>query len=427
MKILWITNTIFPAPSKALGLPVPVVGGWMYGLAGQLVDNSEIKLIVATVYQGNDLKILDLDGIRYYLLPCRIASSYQKYLEPIWQKICEEFSPDVVHIHGTEYLHGMACMRACRALNYVVSIQGLVGIYARYYYAGLTRSDILKNITFRDLVRWDTVFQGKRRFVQRGIFEKEYLKRTKHVIGRTRWDHDHAKAINPAVNYHYCNETLRDAFYAAAKWDSTKKIDYTIFLSQAAYPIKGFHQVLKAVALLIKDFPDIKVRVSGHSIININTLANKLKMSGYSSYIIRLIKRLGLERQVEFTGPLSEDKMIAEYLNAHLFICPSSIENSPNSLGEAQLLGVPTIASYVGGVPDMIDHGETGLLYRFEEIEMLAECIRRIFTDTTLAMNLSENGIKAAKKRHHQRENLNRMIEIYQQIMEEQYDHGRDI
>ena len=100
-----------------------------------------------------------------------------------------------------------------------------------------------------------------------------------------------------------------------------------------------------------------------------------------------------------------------------MFICPSSIENSPNSLGEAQLLGVPTIASYVGGVPDMINHGKTGLLYRFEEIEMLAECIRRIFTDTTLAMNLSENGIKAAKKRHHQKENLNRMIEIYQLII----------
>ena len=219
------------------------------------------------------------------------------------------------------------------------------------------------------------------------------------------------------MKYHHCNETLRDAFYATAKWDSAKKIDYTIFLSQAAYPIKGFHQVLKAVALLIKDFPDIKVRVAGHSIINRNTLVDRLKMSGYGSYIIRLIKRLGLERQVEFTGPLSEDKIIAEYLNAHLFVCPSSIENSPNSIGEAQLLGVPTIASYVGGVPDMINHGETGLLYRFEEVEMLAECIRCIFTDTTLAMDLSENGIKAAKKRHHQKENLNRMIKIYQLIV----------
>ncbi len=261
-----------------------------------------------------------------------------------------------------------------------------------------------------------TDFEGKRNFIKRGVFEKEYIQRTKHVIGRTGWDYAHTKALNPSVSYHFCNETLRDSFYTSPKWNSTCKTDYTIFISQAGCPIKGLHQVLKAVALLKQDFPHIKVRVAGHSIINTATLIDKIKLSGYGAYIRKLIKQLNLHDQVQFTGLLAEDKMIAEYLNAHLFICPSSIENSPNSLGEAQLLGVPTIASYVGGVPDMIDHGETGLLYRFEEVEMLTEHIRRIFTDTTLAMNLSENGIKAAKKRHHQRENLNRMIEIYRLI-----------
>ena len=181
MKVLWITNTIFPAPSKELGLPGPVVGGWMYSLAGHLVANSKIKLAVATVYQGNDIKILDLDDIRYYLLPCRVSSSYQKHLEPMWLKICKEFSPDVIHIHGTEYPYGLACMRACQSQNYVISIQGLVSICARYYYAGMTVNDILKNITFRDILRWDTIFHAKRKFVARGMFEEEYVKRTKHV------------------------------------------------------------------------------------------------------------------------------------------------------------------------------------------------------------------------------------------------------
>lgn len=64
--------------------------------------------------------------------------------------------------------------------------------------------------------------------------------------------------------------------------------------------------------------------------------------------------------------------MKQEYLNANVFICPSSLENSPNSLGEAQILGTPCLASYVGGIPDMM-FGNEGYLYRFEEIEMLAE------------------------------------------------------
>ena len=110
--------------------------------------------------------------------------------------------------------------------------------------------------------------------------------------------------------------------------------------------------------------------------------------------------------------------MITEYLNAHLFICPSSIENSPNSLGEAQLLGVPVIAAYVGGTPDMVAHNETGLLYRFEEVEMLAEHIRNIFTNTTIALSLSKNSIHAAQERHHQTNNLQQMISIYNSIIQ---------
>ena len=58
-----------------------------------------------------------------------------------------------------------------------------------------------------------------------------------------------------------------------------------------------------------------------------------------------------LEDKVSFLGPLNAEQMKAEYLRSNVFLCPSSIENSPNSLGEAQMLGVPCVASYVGGIP----------------------------------------------------------------------------
>jgi glycosyltransferase involved in cell wall biosynthesis len=417
MNILWITNTIFPSPSKLLGIPEPVVGGWMYGLANQIASTESIQLAVATTYTGNELKTFEIDGVLYYLLPCHISTGYSKSLEPFWQKICADFQPDLVHIHGTEFAHGLACMRNYPSLSYIVSIQGLVSVYARYYYAGLSLSELLKSITFRDILRFDTLFQAKNKFVKRGGVEKEYIQRTKHIIGRTSWDYAHTKAINLSVNYHFCNETLRNSFYTSPKWSITNKTDYTIFLSQASYPIKGLHQVLKAVALLKKDYPQIKVRVAGHSIINTATLMDKIKLGGYGAYIKKLINQLKLHDQVQFMGSLTEEQMIAEYLNAHLFICPSCIENSPNSLGEAQLLGVPVIASYVGGHPNFINNGETGFLYPFDEVEMLAEHIRNLFTNTPLALSLSKNGIRVAEKRHHQKINLKQMINIYQTII----------
>jgi len=417
MNILWITNTIFPAPCKALNLSTPVFGGWMYGMATQIVSSPGIHLAVATIYQGKEMKSLTIERVTYYLIPSKSTITYQKRLEPLWQKVINEFKPDVVHLHGTEFTSGLVCMSVCPTLNYVVSIQGMVSVYSRYYFADISTFNILKHITFRDIVRCDTIFQGKKNLEKRGNFEKEYLLNVKHVIGRTSWDFAHTKAINPSLNYHFCNESLRDSFYTAAKWDINKKTNYTIFLSQAAYPIKGLHQVLKALELLKSDFPDIKVRIAGPSIIRDKTIFEKMKIKGYGSFIKSIINNNKLNDFVHFIGLLNEQQMVEEYLNCHVFICPSSIENSPNSVGEAQILGVPTIGSYVGGTPDMIEHRKTGLLYRFEEIEMLAQLIREVFTDNSLAKHLSVNAIAAAEKRHDPQTNLIQTLNIYDQIL----------
>ena len=349
-------------------------------------------------------------------MPVKSLITYQKSLEPLWRKICGEFKPDVVHIHGTEYSHGLACMRSCPELKYIVSIQGLVSIISKYYFADISPWDILRNITFRDLIRRDTIFQSKKTFAKRGELEKEYIQRTKHVDGRTSWDYVHTKFINPDVNYHFCARTLRHGFYTADKWKITNKTNHTIFLSQAGYPIKGAHQVFKAAALLKKDFPDIQIRLAGANIIKNTTFSEKLRLSGYGNYLLSLIKKADMYKNVRFLGTLGEQQIIDEYRNAHLYICPSSIENSPNSLSEAKILGTPAIAAYVGGTPDLVIHGETGLLYRFEEVEMLAEHIRSIFTDDVLAEKLSLNGIAHAEKRHNRQTNLNQLLNIYSKV-----------
>lgn len=416
MKILWITNIIFPAPSKVLGIQPPASGGWMYGMVKQVSDLPDIHLAVATPYPGDKLMSFSVDNVIYYLLPSKCKTTYQKCLEPIWQMVCNEFIPNIIHIHGTEFTYGLACMRSCPNHNYVVSIQGIVSVISRYYFAGISIVDILKNITFRDIVSLDTIFNRKRSYQKRGEFEKEYILRSKIITGRTSWDHAHVMAINPLALYYKCHRTLRKRFYSSNKWNINSKMNYSIFLSQAGGPIKGLHQVLKAIALLKEEFPQIKIRIAGSNITMYTSILDKMKLSGYGSYIRKLIKKLNLNDNVQFIGTLTEEHMVNEYKSAHIFICPSSIENSPNSLGEAQFLGVPSIASFVGGIPDMITHGETGLLYRFEEIEMLAENIRQVFNDDDLAQKLSINEVIVAEQRHNQQINLNQTLLIYHKI-----------
>ena len=123
---------------------------------------------------------------------------------------------------------------------------------------------------------------------------------------------------------------------------------------------------------------------------------------------------------ISFLGPLNEEKMVESYLKSNIFICPSSIENSPNSLGEAQILGVPCIASYVGGVPDMIEDNKTGMLYRFEDYKILAAKIREIFLmKKNKLKELSNNEAEIARKRHDLDVNTRRLIEIYNAINKE--------
>ncbi|MCW0483183.1 glycosyltransferase family 4 protein [Gaoshiqia sediminis] len=412
MKILWISNTLFPAVCQELNIPSPVVGGWMFsGAEALLKASADVELGVATLYSGKSLKTLPIDGITYYLLP-KPGSNYRysHSLEPFWKRIRDEFKPDVVHIHGTEYPHGLAYVNACGNSGVVASIQGLVSIYAQYYLGGIPEKELRQNITIRDIIRLDSLFKQKQRFQQRGAYEIELIRNISHIIGRTSWDQAHAWAINPRADYHFSNETLRNAFYNH-KWKYEECEKHSIFLSQAHYPIKGLHQLIKALPLVLRDFPKTKVYVAGNDFFSTNKF---WRMNGYGKYIRSLMQANGISDQLVFTGILSEKEMCDRYLRSNVFVCPSSIENSPNSIGEAQLLGVPCIASYVGGTADMVSHNQTGLLYRFEETTMLAELVCRVFKDPDLSRKLSDSERSTAGRRHDPDVNTQTLIKIYQ-------------
>lgn len=428
MKVLWITNILFPDICKELGISAPVTGGWMHSSVMALQKcGRDIDLAVASLYSGRELKRSKINGITYYCLPssfqssfikknfCRLfgrQNTYDENLETYWRQVKEEFQPDVVHIHGTEFTHGLAYLRSCGSENVVASIQGLVSVYARYA-DGLISKELRKNRTLIDYIRPSLEEQFRRR----GIFEQEYLRRLKYIIGRTDWDRVHALAVNPDLKYFFHNETLRGEFYNHS-WDIHQCEKHSIFLSQAASPIKGIHFAIKALPYIIRKYPDVKVYVGGYDLTSKDGLEQRLKFTAYPKYVCALIKQLDLEKHLIFLGSLDEKQMVQRYLKSHVFVCPSTIENSPNSLGEAQLLGVPIIASYVGGIPNMVTDGKSGLLYRCEEYEMLADCVCRIFEDENFANGLSMGEKKVASKRHDRENNALMLCEIYREIID---------
>jgi glycosyltransferase involved in cell wall biosynthesis len=232
------------------------------------------------------------------------------------------------------------------------------------------------------------------------------------VIGRTDWDRACVRQINPDLDYHFCNETLRKEFYED-RWDVNACKRHSIFVSQGNYPIKGLHKALAALVFLKRDYPDVRLITTGEDPRCEGSVGKKLRRSGYAKYLSKIIRAWGLDGSVSFTGMLSAEEMKAQYLRAHVSLTPSSIENSSNSIGEAMLLGAPVVASYVGGTPNLFEHGKEGFLYPFDAPYLLAENVRRIFADDALAMRLGENARVRAQKRHDPVQNLSDLNAIY--------------
>ena len=176
------------------------------------------------------------------------------------------------------------------------------------------------------------------------------------------------------------------------------------------------HKALEAIAALKHQFPGIRVYIAGNNITRYGSFREKLALNGYGSYLRKKIAKLGLEQHIVFTGSLTETEMADMYRKVHVFLCPSSIENSPNSLAEAQIIGTPLVASYTGGIPDMVTDTVSGLLYRFEEVEMLRQHLEKLFNDDNLATRLSKEEIKVAEARHNRSGILGSLLNTYSQI-----------
>ena len=396
MKVLWITNILFPEAEEKLSGKKDLrgSGGWMLASANMLTKQADMQLFVATVSSMvSKLEVIKGQRIIYCVLPFgKKTIKYKQEYEPYWRLISEQIQPDIVHIHGTELVHGLAYIRACGNSRVVISVQGLKSGIAPYYCAGLSMREIYGNLTFHDVIR-GSIYGEQRAFRKSGELEKEMLCSVKHIIGRTSWDKAHVCAINPRANYYLCNETLRSEFYDGSTWSYDKCVPYSIFLSQAGYPLKGLHQVLKAMPLILRCYPNTTIRIAGVNITRNSGLGGILHFTGYGKIVKRLIKKYNLESRVFFLGPLNAEQMKTEYLRCNVFVCPSSIENSPNSLGEALLLGVPCCASYVGGIPDYMKSNEQ-YMYRFEEISMLARCVCKLFEIKDSHHNVSEDVLK---------------------------------
>ena len=418
MNLLWLVNVRLPEVSKIMKWESRPYGGWLINSSKKLSELPNIKLNIA--YPEKKVKNLELikgKNINYYAFKPKGNSHFYKSYFDSFQKIIELTNPDLVNIYGTELNHVLPMVDAClkNGTKFVITALGLTTAIQEHIYSNIPINVIL-GYTIRNIIKRDNIKRLKNNFMKRAEREKEILNKSEYFIGRTTFDRAVATQINPNINYYMCNETLREEFYKH-RWDVQNIERYSIFISQGKSPYKGLHNLLKAVSIVSKKYPDTKLYVAGNMRCFSNNLVDKMLITRYEKYLEQLILKLNLKKRVIFTGTLDEKQMCERYLKSHVYVSASSIENSPNSLAEAMILGVPSVASYVGGVPNMMDHGKEGFLYQHDAPYMLSYFISKIFEDDNLAMNLSENSVKRASKVHDIDSNVEKLVKIYEEIL----------
>ncbi len=433
MRVLWLCNIMLPAIAEKLHLDSSVKEGWLTGLLSQVIaqgEQSGVQLGIAFPANENLAEYHDVFVWNKVPVACygfyentNTPEIYQPHLEHRFEDILREFKPDVVHVFGTEYPHTLAMAKVMKAPEkLLIGMQGLISVYGEEYFAGLPKTVVMRR-TFRDIVRKDSILQQKNKFVKRGKNELRALRITGNVTGRTDFDREYCKKVNPDALYHPMNETMRPCFYEG-KWSYDTCVKHQIFYSQADYPIKGLHFVLEALPAILEKYPDTKVVVAGNNIVRGNSLKDIIKLSSYAKYLKALIRKNGLKDRIQFLGKLSAEEMKQKYLESHIFLCASTLENSPNSVAEAMLLGVPVVAGAVGGIPSMIEDKKEGILFEGENPRALSEAVLSLWDmekdgfKGSLTEKISQAGILRAKKAHDPATNFNRLLEIYRTIAE---------
>ena len=159
-------------------------------------------------------------------------------------------------------------------------------------------------------------------------------------------------------------------------------------------PKKGVATSLRAFAVFKRDFPNAEFFIAGKG-----PLQSELEM---------LAAGLGVSNDVHFVGFLSQSKLLGLYLSSHLFLHPSETppdenqEGIPNSILEAMATGLPVLATRHGGIPEAVEHGQSGVLVQEEDYLGLAQSMKEIANNPSGLYQMGMNARMAVSARFEQ-------------------------
>lgn len=407
MRILWFTNT--PSNYKAVGGYNG--GGWISSLEEEIAKRTDLQLGISFFKNNEPHKIIKGNTIYFPLKmeKCLFGGRWKKrILEPEkidcanvtkYIEIIDEFQPDVIEVFGTEDSFGL--LTKIINIPVVIHIQGLLMAYENAYFPpSISKHNYLwSDINLLSILKKKIHLLNFHNNANREI---RIIKCNKYFIGRTVWDERIVKLFNQNAIYFYGGEILREVFYEDQSRTLPNKAIIITTISSPLY--KGFDVVLKTAKLLKGEYNlDFTWIVYGD--ISPNFIENKVGI-------------FSREVNVELRGVVTAAELKKSLLGATCFVHPSYIDNSPNSICEAQILGVPVISTNVGGISTLLKDGEAGWLVPSNDPFQMAYLINMLSKNINLNIKKGLVGKNIAKQRHNKTIIVDELIKTYNILIE---------
>lgn len=391
MRVLWLA----PYPLQALTdhlltrQPLPAgTGMWLLHLSRALAKQEGIELHVLTFthriaqdqhFQSHGIQFhvvrygFPLFGKGPSLFHFNRLTRYRSLLTSI-ERIIQTVRPDLVHAHGTEEAYSLAALNS--GLPSVTSIQGIVHEINR----------VAPTLEFR---------------LQLPI-ERVCLEQTRHFGCRTGWDSAVVHRFNPAAHIHYMPEAINPLYFQTPRQPIASP---TVTFVGTLVDRKGIVVLLRAMPRIVAEVPDVIFTIIG---------------TGNPAYVRSLhleAEQQGIAGRITWLGRQEPTAIAAELARSSVYVLPTFMDNSPNSLCEAMAMGLPVISTEVGGVPSLIEPDETGLLVPVDDAARLAEAIVRVLTDAPLARRLAEQARLTAERRNYPTSVAETTVNVYRTIV----------
>lgn len=151
---------------------------------------------------------------------------------------------------------------------------------------------------------------------------------------------------------------------------------------------KGCDLIAEALPAVARVYPGVRLLIAGGKEFKVNK-------ASFSEILKSRIAALGLEDHVQFLGVVPRENIKGLVELADICIFPSRFENAPYACAEAMSFGATVIATDVGGVPELIEHSQTGWLVPVEDSQALSDAICRLMSDEGLRRGIGERAREA--------------------------------